>query len=73
MHVMHVLLMFFAFFKNLKTSISEDNMPVHVLDVFIEIHRYYLCLKFVMLSRLFIAALWSPAGIALTACFCLKI
>ena len=26
----------------------------------------YLCLVFVMLSRLFIAALWSPAGKGLT-------
>ena len=25
-------------------------------------HLCYLCLVFVMLSRLFIAALWSPAG-----------
>ena len=25
-------------------------------------HLNYLCLVFVMLSRLFIAALWSPAG-----------
>ena len=28
----------------------------------------YLCLMFVMLSRLFIAALWSPAGKGLTSC-----
>ena len=27
----------------------------------------YLCLVFVMLSRLFIAALWSPAGKGLTS------
>ena len=27
----------------------------------------YLCLVFVMLSRLFIAALWSPAGKRLTS------
>ena len=27
----------------------------------------YLCLVFVMLSRLFIAALWSPEGIGLTS------
>ena len=27
----------------------------------------YLCLEFVMLSRLFIAALWSPAGKGLTS------
>ena len=25
-------------------------------------HLFYLCLVFVMLSRLFIAAFWSPAG-----------
>ena len=29
-------------------------------------HLRYLCLVFVMLSRLFIAALWSPAGKELT-------
>ena len=29
-------------------------------------HLCYLCLVFVMLSRLFIAALWSPAGKRLT-------
>ena len=27
---------FFAFFKNLKSSFSADNMPVYALDVFIE-------------------------------------
>ena len=31
------------------------------------IHLFYLCLAFVMLSRLFIAALWSPAGKGLTS------
>ena len=35
-HVMDMLFMFFAVFKNLKSSFSEDNMPVHALDVFIE-------------------------------------
>ena len=35
-HVMQVLFMFFAVFKNLKSSFSEDNMPVHALDVIIE-------------------------------------
>ena len=30
-------------------------------------HLCYLCLVFVMLSRLFIAALWSPAGNGLTS------
>ena len=29
-------------------------------------HLCYLCLVFVMLSRLFIAAMWSPAGKVLT-------
>ena len=41
-------------------------------------HLCYLCLVFVMLSRLFIAALWSPSGKGLTSwltfamfnCFC---
>ena len=35
-HVMHVHLMFFAVFKNLKSSFSEDNMPRHALDIFIK-------------------------------------
>ena len=30
-------------------------------------HSCYPCLVFVMLSRLFIAALWSPAGKGLTS------
>ena len=30
-------------------------------------HLCYLCLLFVMLSRLFIAALWSPEGKGLTS------
>ena len=30
-------------------------------------HLCYLCLVFFMLSRLFIAALWSPAGKGLTS------
>ena len=30
-------------------------------------HLCYLCLLFVMVSRLFIAALWSPAGKRLTS------
>ena len=34
--VMYLLFKFFAVFKNLKSSFSEDNMPVHALDVFIE-------------------------------------
>ena len=36
MHVMHVHFMFFAVFKNLKPSFSEDNMPEHAQDMFIE-------------------------------------
>ena len=35
-HVMHVHFMFFAVFQNLKSSFSEDNMPGHSLDIFIE-------------------------------------
>ena len=35
-HVMHMQFMFFAVFKNLKSSFSEDNMPEHALDIFIE-------------------------------------
>ena len=34
--VVHVHFMFFAIFKNLKSSFSEDNMPEHALDIFIE-------------------------------------
>ena len=34
--MMHVHFMFFAVFKNLKSSLSEDNMPEHALDIFIE-------------------------------------
>ena len=34
--VMHVHFMFFAVFKNLKSSFSEDKMPEHDLDIFIE-------------------------------------
>ena len=33
---MRVHLMFFAVFKNLKSSFSEDNMPEHALDIYIE-------------------------------------
>ena len=36
MHVMHVHFMFFAVFKNWKSSFSEDNIPGHALDIFIE-------------------------------------
>ena len=32
-------------------------------------HLFYLCLVFVMLSRIFIAALWSPAVIGLFVMF----
>ena len=35
-HVMHVHFVFFAVFKNLKSSFSEDNVPEHALDIFIE-------------------------------------
>ena len=35
-HVMHVHFMFFAVFKNLKSSFSEDNMSDHAFDIFIE-------------------------------------
>ena len=36
MPVMHVHFMFFAVFKKLKSSFSEDNMLEHALDIFIE-------------------------------------
>ena len=35
-HVMHVRFMFFAVLKNLKSYFSEDNVPEHALDIFIE-------------------------------------
>ena len=35
-HMMHVHFVFFAVFKNFKSSFSEDNMPEHALDIFIE-------------------------------------
>ena len=35
-YVMQVIFMFFAVFKNLKSSFSEDNMPGHALEIFIE-------------------------------------
>ena len=35
-HMVHMLFLFFLAFKNLKSSFSEDSMPVHALDVFIE-------------------------------------
>ena len=35
-HVMHVHFTFFAVFKNLKSSFSENNMPEHAQDIFIE-------------------------------------
>ena len=34
--MLHVRFMNFAVFKNLKSSFLDDNMPEHVLDVFIE-------------------------------------
>ena len=37
--MVHVLLMFFTDFKNLKSSFSEDNMPVNALDVFPKQHN----------------------------------
>ena len=35
------------------------------------VHICFLCLVFLMLSRLFIAVLWSPAGKGLTSCLLL--
>ena len=35
-HVMHVHFMFFAVLNNLKSSFSEDDVPEHALDIFIE-------------------------------------
>ena len=41
-HVMYLLFIFIAVWNNLKSPFSEDNMPVHALDVFIENN----CLKY---------------------------
>ena len=41
-HVMHLLFMFIAVLNSLESPFSEDNMPVHALDVFIENN----CLKY---------------------------
>ena len=41
-------------------------MGLKILWIFFVLSSY-LCLVFVMLSRLFIAALWSPAGNGLTS------
>ena len=35
-HAMHVQFMFFAVLKNLKSSFSEDNVPEHALNIFLE-------------------------------------
>ena len=35
-HVLLVHFMFSAVLKNLKSSFSEDNVPEHVLDIFVE-------------------------------------
>ena len=35
-HVMHVHFMFFAVFKDLKSSFLEDNIPGYAQDIFIE-------------------------------------
>ena len=46
-----------------ETSLSP---PVNIFTSFVD-HLRYLCLVFVMLSRLFIAALWTPEGKGLTS------
>ena len=39
--MVHMLFfMFYAVFKNLISSISADNMPVHALDIFIKKAHY---------------------------------
>ena len=35
-HVIHVLFVVFTVFENLKSSFSQDNIPVHAKDVFIK-------------------------------------
>ena len=42
---MHVLFMFFAVFKNFKSLFSEDNMPVHALDLFKVNAAKIVCIK----------------------------
>ena len=36
LHVRHVLFLFIVVFNNLKSTFSEDNMPVLALDIIIE-------------------------------------
>ena len=65
------------------SSASWDTSTVWILKYFYWLlqggtflvdHLCYLCLVFVMLLRLFIAALWSPAGKGLTSClWCLSV
>ena len=47
-YVMQVHFMCFAVFKNLKSSFSEDNMPGHTLDIFIE--NTTKMVKFILLN-----------------------
>ena len=49
-----------------KPLIKYFYIPFHGSTSFVD-HLCYLCLVFFMLSRLFIAALWSLAGIGLTS------
>ena len=51
--------------KPVKPSSKIFYRPLHSGTSFVD-HMYYVCLVFVMLSRLFKATLWSPAGKGLT-------
>ena len=42
-HVTHVHFKFFAVLMNLKSSFSEDNVPEHALDIFIENATKIVC------------------------------
>ena len=42
-HVMQVHFMFFAVLKNFKSSVLEDNVPEHALDIFIENATKMVC------------------------------
>ena len=44
-HVMHVHFIFFAVLKYLISSFSEDNVPEHALDIFIENATKMVCLS----------------------------
>ena len=51
---------------DLSPPVKYSNRPFQGDTLFVD-HLCYLCLVYVMLLRLFIAALWPPAGKGLTS------